>query len=300
MFAPTKTWRRWHRKINVTQKRFALVSAISASAIPALVMARGHRIDQIPEVPLVVDNKVVDNLDKTSKAKALLNSLQAYADVEKVKSSKKLRPGKGKMRNRRFILKKGPLVIYNEKGPLVKAFRNLPGVELCCVTRLNLLQLAPGGNLGRFCIWTKDAFERLDSIYGTYKKSSSEKADYKLPRPMMTNADLSRIINSSEIQSVLKDKKQPQRVERKRNPLKNNQLLNRLNPHAMAVKRRAILEGERRNKKKAQLLEEKRTGKKKAEAPVDPKAVEAKKRLKVATKARLLQRKKFVKSLLAK
>lgn len=47
MFAPSKTWRRWHRKININQKRYAVVSALAASAIPALVMARGHRIDQV-------------------------------------------------------------------------------------------------------------------------------------------------------------------------------------------------------------------------------------------------------------
>ena len=56
MYSPTKTWRRWHRKINVNQKRYAVVSAIAASALPALVMARGHRIDGVPEVPLVVSD----------------------------------------------------------------------------------------------------------------------------------------------------------------------------------------------------------------------------------------------------
>lgn len=47
MFAPTKTWRRWHRKINVNLKRYAVCSAIAATGVPALVMARGHRIDQV-------------------------------------------------------------------------------------------------------------------------------------------------------------------------------------------------------------------------------------------------------------
>ena len=37
MFSPTKVWRRWHRKINRNQKRFAVCSAIAASAVPALV-----------------------------------------------------------------------------------------------------------------------------------------------------------------------------------------------------------------------------------------------------------------------
>lgn len=41
MFAPTKTWRRWHRKVNVNQKRYAMVSAIAATGVPALVMSKG-------------------------------------------------------------------------------------------------------------------------------------------------------------------------------------------------------------------------------------------------------------------
>jgi large subunit ribosomal protein L4e len=47
MFAPTKTWRRWHRKINLNQKRYAVVSALAASALPSLVLARGHRIEEV-------------------------------------------------------------------------------------------------------------------------------------------------------------------------------------------------------------------------------------------------------------
>jgi large subunit ribosomal protein L4e len=47
------------------------------------------------------------------------------------------------------------------------------------VTRLNLMKIAPGGHLGRFCIWTESAFKRLDSIYGTYKQKSSEKNDFR-------------------------------------------------------------------------------------------------------------------------
>jgi large subunit ribosomal protein L4e len=42
MFAPTKPWRRWHRRININLKRYAVVSAIAASGVPALVQARGN------------------------------------------------------------------------------------------------------------------------------------------------------------------------------------------------------------------------------------------------------------------
>lgn len=67
MFAPTKVWRRWHRKININQKRYAVASALAASAVPALVMARGHRIEQVPEVPLVISD-AAESITKTSKA----------------------------------------------------------------------------------------------------------------------------------------------------------------------------------------------------------------------------------------
>jgi len=246
-------------KVNVNQRRYALVSALAASAIPSLVLARGHRISDVAEVPLVVDNKSIDSLDKTKSALALLKNLKAFADVEKVTDSHKIRRGKGKLRGRRYVQRRGPLIVYNDKAPLTKAFRNLPGVELVSVSRLNLLQLAPGGHLGRFVIWTKDAFERLDSIYGTYKKASTEKVDYKLPRALMSNADLTRIINSDEVQSALKPKELNNRSHiRKRNPLKNLGFLLRLNPYAKTMKRNELLSKERRAKARATVIEARR------------------------------------------
>jgi len=294
MFAPTKTWRRWHRKSNKTQRRYALVSALAASALPSLVMARGHRIENVSEIPLVLDNKAIDSLDKTSAAVALLKALGAYEDVQRVKDTIKIRAGKGKARNRRWIIKRGPLVIYNQKGPLVKAFRNLPGVDLCCVSRLNLLQLAPGGHLGRFIVWTKDAFERLDSLYGTYRKAAAEKVDYHLPRAIMSSTDLGRIINSDEIQSKLRPKIARSRMAlKKRNPLKNLQFAIKLNPYAGVQRRKDIIAQQKRAKAKAELLEKKRKG-----VPVkkDPKVAKSEKAL---HKKIQLQNKKSVKALLA-
>ena len=75
-----------------------------------------------------------------------------------VKDSKKIRAGKGKMRNRRYVQRRGPLVIYDKSEGINRAFRNLPGVETACVDRLNLLTLAPGGHIGRFCVWTQVNF----------------------------------------------------------------------------------------------------------------------------------------------
>jgi len=244
MFAPTKTYRRWHRKVNKNQRRFAIVSALAGSSSAALVIARGHRIEKIPEIPLVISNETILEISKTSSAIKFLKTVNAFADVEKVKDSHKLRRGVGKMRNRRHVQRRGPLVIYDTKAPLIRAFRNLPGVELCSVNRLNLLQLAPGGHLGRLIIWTKGAFEKLNALYGTYRKRSSLKVDYRLPRPVLTNSDLGRLINSQEIQSHLRKKKNPKKyVVHKKNPLRNLGFMIKLNPYAKTLKRQELLRG---------------------------------------------------------
>merc|ERR1711947_62443 len=159
MFAPTKTWRRWHRRINTTQKRYAICSALAASALPALVMAKD--------------------------AVLLLKKLKAWNDIKRVYASQRMRAGKGKMRNRRRVQRRGPCIIYNQDAGVTKALRNIPGITLQNVNKLNLLRLAPGGHVGRFCIWTESAFRKLDELYGTWRKPSSLKVDYNLPMHKM-------------------------------------------------------------------------------------------------------------------
>ena len=249
MFAPTKIWRKWHHHVNQNQKRYAVASALAASALPSLVMARGHKIDQIAEVPLVVANGV-ESFTKTKQAVELLKKINAFADVEKVAESKKLRAGKGKMRNRRHTQRRGPLVVYGQDSGLVKAFRNLPGVELCPVDALNLLLLAPGGHVGRFIVWTQSAFEKLDALFGTDKQASSLKKDYVLPANIMSNADITRIINSDEVQSVLRpaQAKNQKRATVKKNPLRNLNVLMRLNPYAKTVRRAELLAAEKKSR----------------------------------------------------
>ncbi|XP_060176570.1 large ribosomal subunit protein uL4z-like [Lycium barbarum] len=260
MFAPTKIWRRWHRKIPVNQKRYAVASAIAASSVPSLVMARGHRIESVPELPLVVSDSV-EGIDKTSNAIKALKQIGAYGDAEKAKDSRAIRPGKGKMRNRRYISRKGPLIVYGTEGAkLVKAFRNIPGVEICHVDRLNLLKLAPGGHLGRFIVWTKSAYEKLNAIYGSFDKPSLKKKGYLLPRPKMVNADLARIINSDEVQSVVRPIKKDvnKRATLKKNPLKNLNVLLKLNPYAKTARRMSLLAEAQRVKAKKEKLDKKR------------------------------------------
>lgn len=258
MFAPTKTWRRWHRRVNVNQKRYAICSAIASSGVPGLVMARGHNIQGIPEVPLVVSDKV-QSYTKTKEAVGFLKKVHAWEDVDKVINSKRFRAGKGKMRNRRRIQKRGPLIVYDNDQGMGRAFRNIPGVDLIKVSELNLLKLAPGGHVGRFCIWTESAFKKLDDLYGTWRKKAGLKADYNLPMHKMKTTDLARLINSEEIKKVIRGPRRSMpRRKIKKNPLKNIRAMLELNPYAAVTKRNAILNQEKRERARDEVLDKKR------------------------------------------
>lgn len=242
-----QSWR--SGKLLMIIRRFATASAIAASSVPALLLARGHRISTVPEIPLVIDSKTFEGaaIVKTSAAVALLKAIGAGPDVVKVQKSRKLRAGKGKMRGRRYRQRRGPLIVYNPDNDgkeLMRAFRNIPGVETSSVFALSLLQLAPGGHLGRFIIWTSSAFAALDDIYGTTTTPSALKTDFLLPSNVVSNADITRLINSSEVQSVLREPKGYSKTKRtrvqKKNPLRNRQVLLRLNPYASAFSKQKL------------------------------------------------------------
>jgi len=268
MFAPIRTWRKWHRKVNRNQRRYAIVSAIAASGVPSVVMSKGHLIQEVPEFPLVVSDKIQE-YNRTKQAVQFLRKIKAWNDIEKVYKSKRLRAGKGKMRDRRRVQRLGPVVVYANDSGLTKAFRNIPGIETINVEKLNLLRLAPGGHVGRFIIWTESAFRKLDELYGTWKQESKLKRHYNLPQPKMANTDLSRILKSDEIQKALRPKKTTVlRRTVKRNPLKNPLVMRKLNPYSAVLKKYSRINNERR-KAARELLIKKRRGQK-----VDEKAVQ--------------------------
>ena len=239
MFAPTKTWRRWHRRVNTTPKRHAICSAPAASALPALVVSIGHRIEEVPELPWVVEDKD-EGYKKTKEAVLLLKKLKAWNDIQKVYASQQMRAGKGKMRNHHRIQHRGPCIICNEH--VIKAFRNIPGTTLLNVSKPNLLELAPGGHVLRSCIWTESAFRKLHELYGTWRKATPLKSSYNLPRYKMLGTDLSRILKSPEIQRALQASRERihHRVP-KRSPPKSLRITLKLKPQAKTMRRNTIL-----------------------------------------------------------
>ncbi|KAF0307963.1 60S ribosomal protein L4 [Amphibalanus amphitrite] len=269
-FAPTKQWRRWHRKISVNMKRYAVCSAVAATGVPGLVMSKGHMIQETNEVPLVVSDKVQE-FTTTKQAVSFLRQTNSWPDIQKVYKSQRTRAGKGKLRNRRRVQRKGPIVVFAKDQGLSLAFRNIPGIDTINVEALNLLKLAPGGHVGRFTIWTESAFKKLDSLYGTWRAPSTLKKGFNLPSTKMANTDLAALLKAPEILRVCR---RPNKVvakrQSKRNPLRNVHAMLRLNPYAAVVKQAALGE-----EKKATELKAARADKaKKAAASRKPKKVD--------------------------
>lgn len=156
---PPKMQKVLQEKVNKKEKKKALCSAIAATANETLVRARGHRFDCT--LPVVVEDRL-EGLHKTEEVAAALQTLGILSDVERSKDSRKVRPGRGKLRGRRFKQRKSILIVTATE-PL-QAAMNLPGVDAVSVDSLNTEHLAPGTQAGRLTIWTEGALRHLGGM----------------------------------------------------------------------------------------------------------------------------------------
>lgn len=155
------------KEINKKERRLAIRSGIAATAVREIVAGRGHIIDTVSQLPLVVEDSV-QSLGKTREIKELFDHLGLWQDVERA-HRKKIRAGRGKTRGRKRKLGKGPLIVVSEDLGIGKASSNLPGVDVVNVEDLNAELLAPGAHPGRLVVWTRTAFEALDEVWGGEK-----------------------------------------------------------------------------------------------------------------------------------
>lgn len=155
---PPKVQKKWDEKINKKEMKKALRSALSATINPELVKARNHIFDgDLPKI--VVDD--FENLSRTKKVIDVLKVLGVYQDIERAKERKRVRAGKGKMRGRKYKMKKSLLIVTSSPSSVFKASKNLPGVDVVSARNLNVELLAPGGHPGRLVVYTKSAIEQL-------------------------------------------------------------------------------------------------------------------------------------------
>jgi large subunit ribosomal protein L4e len=161
---PPRSEKKIVKRIPKKEARLALLSAIAATASKDAIASRGHKIEDIPEVPLIVTDSIGE-LSKTSELEAVLTNLGVLSDLCRVKASRKIRAGKGKRRGRKMKQAVGPLIVVAENKGIFDAASNLPGVDVVIVNNLNAEMLAPGTTPGRLTLWAKGALEQLDKLY---------------------------------------------------------------------------------------------------------------------------------------
>jgi large subunit ribosomal protein L4e len=148
------------KNIPKKEAKLALNSAIAATAEKEVVAKRGHKIENIPAFPMVVDD-AFEALTKAKEVEDAFASLGIADDVVRVRESRNIRAGKGKLRGRRIKQAVGPLIVVVEDKAIANAASNLPGVEVTTVNNLNTEMLAPGTHPGRLTVWTNGAIKQL-------------------------------------------------------------------------------------------------------------------------------------------
>lgn len=161
---PPRSQKIYHEKINKKERRFAIRSAIAATSNHELVKNRGHRMDQVPQIPLVVDDELC-KIKKTKETREIFKKLGIMEDIVRAKEGKKIRAGKGKMRGRKYKSPRGPLIVVGEDKGISLGARNHPGVDIVTAENLNAELLAPGTHPGRLTIYTKSAIKKLGELF---------------------------------------------------------------------------------------------------------------------------------------
>ncbi len=156
---PPKVTKILIKKINSKERTKAILSAISATANPALVEVRGHMLPDKIKLPLVIDNSI-ENLEKTKDVYSFLDSFGLSNNIEKAKDAKTFRAGKGKSRGRRYKRRKSVLFVLGDNKNY-KIFQNLEGADVVSATQLSINELAPGTHAGRLTIFSESAVSKL-------------------------------------------------------------------------------------------------------------------------------------------
>lgn len=156
---PPKVEKIFWESINKKENRKAIRSAIAATANLELV-SKKHKLANITALPIVVEDKF-ENFKKAREVYKLLKSIGLVEELSRTKH-RQIRPGKGRMRGRKYKTKAGPLIIVSKQCDLQKAATNLVGIGVVQVKNLNAALLAPGSQPARLTVWTKPAIEILE------------------------------------------------------------------------------------------------------------------------------------------
>jgi large subunit ribosomal protein L4e len=161
MTHPPTTKKNIHKRLNKKEACSALASAVAATAKKEIVSSRGHKLEQVPSIPLIVTDNL-ESVSETKKAMDVLKTLGLWQDVERVMNSIKKRSGRASSRGRGKRIAKGPLLVCNDDKGIAYGFKNIPGIDAVKASDLNVEDLAPGTHAGRLTVWTESAMKTIN------------------------------------------------------------------------------------------------------------------------------------------
>jgi len=153
----------WAQKVNKKEAKIARASALAATGCADCVKARGHQFDDTVSFPIVIEDSLND-VKETSAVIELFEKIGIGYDLDRAKEGRKIRAGRGTMRNRKYRTPVSVLVVVADderNAPIFKSAANIPGVTVEEVKTLNTSILAPGGDAGRLTVYTKAAIDAI-------------------------------------------------------------------------------------------------------------------------------------------
>ena len=166
-----KVEKEWSQKIDSREKRIARDSAIAASCDPDTVSSRGHRFEEGIRFPIIIDDYVesrgksdekydiesIPNQYSTRKFVAMMEGLGLSSDLERSKSGRTIRAGKGTMRARKYRTQRASYWWSHRKEGWTKALETYPA-STSSRPRTCAQRISPGRGH-----WKADSLDKVGS-----------------------------------------------------------------------------------------------------------------------------------------
>ena len=153
------------QKINRNERRLALISAIAATARKDVVVSRGHEIEYVQALPIVVSDDI-QSISRAKDLKALLTKLNLEKEVKRISDGVRSLSGISRLRGRARRQAVGPLIVGATDLGIGKASDAFPGVRFVLASNLSTPDLAPGAHPGRLVLWSKSSLTALpEALY---------------------------------------------------------------------------------------------------------------------------------------